>query len=332
MMVTEEQTGSSRIGWLIVLGVGICLLVAPHVLDRYPRYILTEVIIWGLFALGFDIIFGKTGLLNFGMSSFFGMGAYGFVFAVKYVYPSVWLGILSGMAFALVFSVVVGWIVTRFSSHYFVVFTIVISMILFFLAMNLRSITGADEGINIRLPALQVFAWEFSLRSPITKYYLILGVAAVAFLLVWLFFDSPVGRAVVAIRENEARAQMIGYDTAYLKLVAFTLSGTVAGLAGALYPLLNSTTSAELFFWILSGKAVLWTVVGGAGTLWGPFLGAALLVTGEDALSSWLVDFYPILVGILLIAIILLAPKGVLGTLFQIIAERRASTSSGGRQ
>jgi len=327
----EQQTHSSPIGWLIVLAVGIFLLIAPHVLDRYPRYILTEVVIWGLFALGFDIIFGKTGLLNFGMSSFFGLGAYGFVFAVKYIYPSVWLGIFSGMAFAMVFSIVVGWIVTRFSSHYFVVFTIVISMILFLLAMNLRTITGADEGINIRLPALQVIAWEFSLRSPITKYYLILGVAAAAFLIVWLFFDSPVGRAVVAVRENEGRAEMIGYNTPYLKLVSYTLSGTVAGLAGALYPLLNSTTSAELFFWILSGKAVLWTVVGGAGTLWGPFLGAALLVTAEDAFSSWLVDFYPILVGVLLIVIILLAPKGVLGTLFQIVGERSVSLRLGGK-
>jgi len=204
-------------------------------------------------------------------------------------------------------------------------------MILFLLAMNLRTITGADEGINIRLPDLQILGWQFSLRSPITKYYLILGVASVAFLVVWLFFDSPIGRAVVAIRENEARAEMIGYNTAYLKLVAYTLSGTVAGLAGALYPLLNSTTSAELFFWILSGKAVLWTVVGGAGTLWGPFLGAALLVTAEDAFSSWLVDFYPILVGILLIVIILLAPKGVLGTLLQMISERREATGPGGR-
>jgi branched-chain amino acid transport system permease protein len=329
-MSAEAQPHSSRISWLILVGLAICLLVAPHVLDKYPRYILTEILIWGLFALGFDIIFGKTGLLNFGMSSFFGVGAYGFVYAVKYVYPSIWLGILSGILFSFVFSVLVGWIVTRFSSHYFVVFTIVISMILFLLAMNLRSVTGADEGINIRLPDLQILFWQFSLRSPITKYYLVLGVTAVAFLAVWLFFDSPVGRAVVAIRENEARAQMIGYNTSFLKLVAYTLSGTVAGLAGALYPLLNSTTSAELFFWILSGKAVLWTVVGGAGTLWGPFLGAALLVTAEDAFSSWLVDFYPILVGILLIVIILLAPKGVLGTLLQLIGERREAAEPGG--
>jgi|GEM_PF-5637599 len=111
-MAAEAQPHSSRMFWLVLAGGAICLLVAPHVLDRYPRYILTEVIIWGLFALGFDIIFGKTGLLNFGMSSFFGLGAYGFVYAVKYVYPSVWLGIFSGMLFAFVFSVGVGWIVT----------------------------------------------------------------------------------------------------------------------------------------------------------------------------------------------------------------------------
>jgi len=300
-------------------------------MDRYPRYVLTEVIMWGLFALGFDIIFGKAGLLHFGMSSFFALGSYGFVYAVKYVYPSVWLGLASGMMVAFVFAVASGWIVTRFSSHYFVVFTIVISMILFLLAMNLRVITGADEGINIRLPDLGIIGWNFSLRSPFTKYYLILGVAAVAFLGVRRFFDSPLGRAVVAVRENEERARMIGYNTAYLRLVAYTLSGTVAGLAGALYPILNSSTNAELFFWILSGKAVLWTVVGGVGTLWGAFLGAALLVTAEDVFSSWLVNFYPILVGILLIAIIQLAPKGILGTLFAALAGRRAAHEAGGR-
>lgn len=329
-MFTETRTQVSWTAWLGVIVVGLCLLVAPHVLDRYPRFILTEVIMWGLFALGFDIIFGKTGLLHFGMSSSFGLGAYGFVYAVKYLYPSIWLGLFSGMLLAMVFSMVVGWVVTRFSSHYFVVFTIVISMIIFFLAMNLRGITGADEGINIRLPNLQIFAWEFDLRSSFTKYYLILGVAATTLLAVQRFFNSPVGRAVVAIRTNEARAQMIGYNTAYLKLVAYTLSGTVGGLAGALYPILNSSTNAELFFWVLSGKAVLWTVVGGAGTLWGPFLGAALLMAAEDAFSSWMVDFYPILVGILLIAIILLAPKGILGTISNWLLERRTALRSGG--
>ena len=325
----SSEPSSHRFTWWPLLVIGLFIVVAPHLMDRYPRYVLTEVIMWGLFALGFDIIFGKAGLLNFGMSSFFALGAYGFVYGVQYVYPSVWLGLASGMMVAFVFSLVSGWIVTRFSSHYFVVFTIVVSMILFLLAMNLRVVTGADEGINIRLPDLGILVWHFSLRSPFTKYYLILGVAAVAFLGVRRFFDSPLGRAVVAVRENEERARMIGYNTAYLRLVAYTLSGTVAGLAGALYPILNSSTNAELFFWILSGKAVLWTVVGGVGTLCGAFLGAALLVTAEDVFSSWLVNFYPILVGILLIAIIQLAPKGILGTLFAALAGRRAAHEAG---
>ncbi len=310
--------------------IALGLIVAPHLLDRYPRYVLTEAIMWGLFALGFDIVFGKAGLLHFGMSSFFGFGAYGFVYGVKYVYPSIWVGLVSGMVVAFVFSVVSGWIVTRFKSHYFVVFTIVISMILFLLAMNLRVVTGADEGINIRLPDLGILGWSFSLRSTFVRYYLILGVAAAAFLGVRRFFNSPVGRAVVAVRENEERGRMIGYNAAHLKLVAYMLSGTVAGLAGALYPVLNSSTNAELFFWTLSAKAVLWTVVGGAGTLWGPFIGSALLVTAEDIFSTWLVDFYPILVGVLLIAIIQLAPKGILGSIFAAISGRRAAQEAGG--
>ena len=108
---------------------------------------------------------------------------------------------------------------------------------------------------------------------------------------------------------------MLGYNTNNLKLVSYILSGTVGGLAGSLYVILNSSTSAEVFFWTLSGKAIMWTVVGGVGTLWGPFVGAAILVVGEDLLSSWLVEVYPILMGLILIIVILLAPKGIVGYL-----------------
>jgi|Deesub1362A_J573_1020465.scaffolds.fasta_scaffold00185_55 branched-chain amino acid transport system permease protein len=312
----------------ILFGILLALLiVAPHVLDPYRRYILTELLMWGLFALGFDIIFGKTGLLNFGMSSFFGMGSYGFVLAVYHLHVNLWGGLLAAILVSLVFSILVGLLITRFASHYFVVFTIVISMILFLLAMNLREFTGGDEGIIIRLRTLPLGPWDVSLRSAITKYYIILGVVGTAFFLVLKFFDSPLGRAIVAVKENEERAKMIGYDTARLKLISFALSGTVAGLAGGLYPILNNNTNAEIFFWILSGKAVLWSVVGGVGTLWGPFIGAGILVYAEDLLSSWLINIYPILVGGLLIIIILLAPKGILGTIQSALMERALQKS-----
>jgi branched-chain amino acid transport system permease protein len=225
----------------------------------------------------------------------------------------------------MIFSYLLGLIVTRFSSHYFVVFSIITSTILFLLAMNLRWLTGADEGINIKMKGAPLLFGELSLNNPVFKYYIILGITAGVFGLILCFFKSPLGRAIEAVKQNEERTEMIGYDTKALKLIAFTLSGTVAGLAGGIYPVLNSNANAGLFFWLLSGNAILWTVVGGTGTLWGCFLGTAILVYAEDIFSSWMVNFYPILVGVLLILIILLAPKGILGSLQDYFRERKGN-------
>ena len=289
------------------------LIILPIFLPPFQRYILTEILIWGLFALGFDIIFGCTGLLNFGMSSFFGMGSYGFVLSIVKLGFGFWPALFIGILTVVVFSIVTGAVMTRFKSHYFIVFTIVMSMILFFLAMNLRKFTGGDEGYTILVPSLSLGITDISLAHPLNRYYVILFFSAMAFLFVQKIFRSPLGRAIIAIKENEERAKIIGYNTPLLKLISFTLSGTVSGLAGILYVILNSTTNAEVFFWILSGKAVMWTVVGGLGTLWGPFVGAGVLVFFEDILSSWLVKIYPILIGLILITVILLAPQGIVG-------------------
>lgn len=308
---------------ILIIAIAAIMLAAPHFLQAYWRSLLTEILMWGLFALGFDIIFGKTGLLNFGMSAFLGVGSYGYALAVQDLGMGVWGGLGAAIIVSAVVAYLIGLLVTRFDSHYFVVFTIIISMILFFLAMNLRELTGGDMGIILRLRTFNLGPWELSLRNPLAKYYLVLGVVALAYYLVTRFFASPLGRAIVAIKENELRIEVIGYSAKNLKLIAFVLSGTIAGLAGGLYPLINSSTNAELFFWVFSGKAVLWTVVGGAGTLWGSMLGAGIMVYLEDVLSSWMVDYYPILVGVLLILLILLAPKGIIGSIQSRLAERK---------
>jgi branched-chain amino acid transport system permease protein len=313
-MIFGKKGYTSLITLLAPFGLLALLVVLPILLPEYPRYMMSEVLVWGLLALGFDIIFGWTGLLNFGMSSFFGMGSFGFMLSIVKLgwgfWPSLFIGILTSM----VFSILVGLLVTRFKSHYFVVFTIIISMVLFYLAMNLRSFTGGDEGYTISsIPPISFGVLKISLDRTLAKYYVIFVIAGVTFFLVRQIFQAPLGLAIVAVKENEERAKIVGYNTTFLKLVSFTLSGTVAGLAGVLYVILNGSTNAEVFFWILSGKAVLWTVVGGLGTLWGPFVGAAILVYAEDLLSTWLVNIYPILVGLILIIVILLVPKGVIG-------------------
>ncbi|RKY02958.1 MAG: hypothetical protein DRP55_02110 [Spirochaetes bacterium] len=293
----------------------LALIILPNFLGYYQRYIIIEMLIWGLYALGFDIILGYTGLLNFGMSSFFGIGTYGITLSVLRLHANLWLAIAITILACIIFSLVYGFLVTRFCSHYFVVFTIVVSMILFFVAMNLRSITGGDEGLTFPVPPLTLGFVTLNLKNITVKYYFVLLICMLVLYLVWRFFESPYGKAIVAVRENEDRARALGYNTAQLKLVSFTLSGTVAGIAGGLYALHIGFTSAPIFFWLLSGKAVMWTVVGGAGTLIGSFLGAGILVYAEDLISSWNADIYPIIVGLILIIVIMLAPKGIMGAL-----------------
>ena len=215
----------------------------------------------------------------------------------------------------MIFAILTGLVVTLFERYYVFLLTIIISMILFLLAMNLRSITRGDEGYTIILPGIPLGVSTLTLTHPLARYYVIFFMVAVSFFLVRQIFQAPMGRAIVAIKENEERAKVLGYNTTLLKLISFTMSGTVAGLAGCLYVILNGSTSAGVFFWILSGKAVMWTVVGGVGTLWGPFVGAGLLIFGEDLLSSWLVKIYPIFMGLVLIIVILMAPKGIVGYL-----------------
>jgi branched-chain amino acid transport system permease protein len=310
-MIFKKTTYTHWVAWL---GLITLLIVVPIFLPQYTRYVMTEVLIWGLLALGFDIIFGCTGLLNFGMSSFFGFGSYGFMLSIVKLGWGFWPSFFMGILISMIFALIIGLVVTRFKSHYFVVFTIIISMIIFYLAMTLRSFTGADEGYTIlSAPPISLGVLTLKLVHPLAKYYVILVFVGVSFFVVRKIFQAPLGRAIMAIRDNEERAKMLGYNTTFLKLVSFTLSGTVGGLAGSLYVILNGSTSAEVFFWVISGKAVLWAVVGGVGTLWGPFVGALVLVFGEDLLSTWLVKVYPMLVGLILITVILVAPKGIVG-------------------
>ena len=297
----------------LLLAVLLLLLVLPNFVGPFYQFFLAQVIIYGLLSTGFNIIYGYAGLFNFGMAVFMGLGGYAVLLSVLYLNANLWTALIINIVGCGIFSLIYGFLVARFKSHYFVVFTIAVATIFHYMSLSLRSITGGDQGLTFPRPPLTFGFVSLSLSNTLVMYYFVLVIAVMVYFLVWRFFRSPYGKAIVAVKENSDRALMIGYNAANLKLVAFTLSGIIGSLAGGLYALLVGFSSAHSFFWLWSGKPIIWTVVGGVGTMMGPFIGTTVMVFAEDLISTWNPDVFPIAMGVIMIVVIILAPGGIVG-------------------
>lgn len=306
----------------LLAALATILIILPNFLAPYYKELLIEILIFGLYCMGFDIIFGFTGLLNFGMSVFFGLGGYLALLSILHLHVGLWTALAITVVGSALFSLLYGLLVSRFKSHYFVAFTIVVSMIFFYMAMAQKPITGADEGLTFIVPPLDLGVLSLDFYNPMVKYYFVLIICSAVFGLIWKFFRTPYGKAIIAVRENEDRAKMLGYNTTNLKVVSFTLSGVVSSLGGALYVLHLGFSSAHSFFWLWTARAVWWTIIGGVGTLIGAFVGPGVLVFFEDLISTWNADLYLIIMGIIMILVIMLAPQGIIGSIQRAMAKR----------
>ncbi len=304
-----------------VMGV---LILAPHVLGTFQRVLLTEILIWALFAMAFDLLYGYTGMLSFGQATFFGFGSYAVTLGVVRGGLGLWPALLLGLVVSAIAACVVGFFAVRIRGHYFVIITVVFSLIFFFWALNWSWLTGGDDGLSFRVPSLSLGRWEFSLYDPITNYYFVLAFCSAAFLVARRLVHSPLGKVFVGIRENEQRARLMGYNVERFKLLVFVIAGALSGLAGALYSLTFRYANARLMHWTVSGDAVVWTLVGGAGSLVGPVLGTGLLVVFTDYVSAWFED-YKIIIGAVIILVVLAAPQGIVGVIRERWAARRVS-------
>ncbi len=314
----------------IQIAGGVVLLflcAAPYLLGTYFRVFVTEMLIWGLFAMAFDIIYGYTGMLSFGQSTFFGAGAYAVGLTLVHAGSGVWLALGAALLVSLVLAAVIGYFAVKVSGHYFVIITVVFSLVFFRLTLQYKAVTGGDDGLSFQIPALNVGPLALSFYNPVVNYYFVFAVVLLSFLVCFLVMQSPWGRIFVSIRENEHRARLIGYNVERYKLLAFMLSGLFAGVAGALYALTFRYSNAALLHWTVSGQGVLWAIVGGAGTLVGPFLGTGLMVSFTDYIGFWF-ENYQILVGAVIILMVIVAPRGILGVL---MGEGGKGGTSGGR-
>ncbi len=291
------------------------LFTLPIFLSTYWVLIVTEILTMGLFAMSFNLLFGNTGLLSFGQAGFFGAGAYFAVFCILHLSPSLWLALLCACLGAAVLALIIGWLSVRLDEIYFAILTLGFGMMLFTVAHNWRSVTGGSDGLgNFALPALNLLFWKVSIGHPRHFYYLVLVVVILGMLFLRRITRSPFGLMLRATRENSNRVAFVGADLRAVRLLAFVLAGTLAGVAGALFALFNRIASPEMLHWSFSGKAVLMTILGGSGVFLGPVVGAAIFFILEHWITSF-TNSWMVFLGAILVFLVLLFPKGVLGTL-----------------
>jgi branched-chain amino acid transport system permease protein len=314
--VVARPSRGARSYWIGFIVSLAALGAAPWILPPFWQRFVTEILIWGLLAMSSDILIGYTGMVSFGHSAFFGLGMYGAAAALLSVKPpSLWLAGLYGLVGAGAVAVFVAFFATRLRDIYFAISTLVFSQIFYVVIFTWTRVTGGENGLTFSQPTFTLpglGAWRFTLS---TFHWFVLAVVTLAYLAVRRVTRSPFGMVLQAIRENEPRTRAIGYHVERYKIAAVMLSGLVAGLAGVLYALQNKFAAPDFVFFVVSGEVVIFNVMGGIGTLVGPFAGAAFFLLLREGVSRFFTEYYLIPVGILFILMVIFLPQGLLGFL-----------------
>ncbi len=292
-------------------------LVAPSLV--YPVFLM-KVLCFALFACAFNLLIGYVGLLSFGHAMFFGGAAYISGYTVKaWGFPPE-LGILAGTAVAAVLGLVAGAIAIRRQGIYFAMVTLALSQMVFFFCLQAK-FTGGEDGIQA-IPR-RMFLGIVDIKNDFTFYYVVLAIFVFGFLVVYRTINSPFGQVLKAIRENEPRAVSLGYRVDQYKLLAFVLSAALAGLAGSTKALVFQLASLTDVTWQMSGEVVLMTLVGGMGTILGPVIGAAVIITMQNYLAGF-GEWVLVTQGAIFVIVVMAFRRGVVGEFIAWWQSRKA--------
>lgn len=298
--------------------IWLVLLLAPYWMAPLGGYTAlgTRVLVLGLAAMSLNFLLGFTGVLSFGHAAYFGLGAYGAGFALKFLAPSTPLSLLCGSLLGGIAGGLLGALIARRRGVYFAMVTIAFGQVFYYLAFQWSSVTGGDDGLRgfSRQPIHLGLATIDIISNANAFYYFVLACVALAVAVMGFILGSPFGRTLLAIRENERRARFLGIPVDRHIWIAFTLSCFFIAFAGALYALVNNFANPRGLHYSQSGDFVMMAVMGGMRSFWGPLLGAAIFVVLQDYLSSVTVNWMSF-VGMLFIAIVLFFPRGLLGFL-----------------
>jgi len=305
---------------IVVWAVPIAVLLAlvPYVIEPYHTILLGYGLVMAIAVLGFNLLLGYTGLLSFGHSAYFGVGAYAVAFMVKYLHTqSMELFLLGAIVASVLVTTLFGYVCVRYTRIFFSILTLALSQVLWSLAFKFFWVTGGTDGLRVPTPKLLgVVSGEHEdkilfLSHGYYHYVLVVFILCVA--LMWLIVHSPFGKALQAIRDNEVRARFVGIRIRRYRLVAFLVSGVFTGIAGALWVPLNGLTTPDILYWPFSGEIVFMAVLGGFRNFTGPIVGAVAF----NYLKTYAVGFtvyWQALLGFILVVLVVMLPTGIVGT------------------
>ena len=310
------------------LAVLVILALLPLYIGLYQTQLLTYGLIAAIAALGFNLLLGYTGLLSFGHSAFFGIGAYSVAFLLRDAgIQSMELYILIGIPIAAVASALFGYICVRHTRIFFGILTLALSQVLWSLALKLYWTTGGTDGLRVPRPSLLAGYVTFTGGGAFQRfvhayYYYVLAVFAICVVVMWVIVHSPFGKALQAIRDNEMRAAFLGMRIRRFRWMSFLISGTFTGLAGILWVPLNGLTTPEVLYWPFSGEIVFAALLGGFRNFTGPIVGGMLFTYLKNyAVAS--TEYWQLLLGVVLVLMVMVFPTGIVGAISALAGKLR---------
>jgi len=283
------------------------------------QYLGVEILIWMIYALGFNLLLGYTGLPSFGHGAYFGIGAYAFGLAQHHMAENIWLGLGCGVFAAAAAGALVALFISHRRGIYFALLTIAFGQVFWYMAAKWHTVTGGEDGL-LNIPRPDVLA--ISLKSNTALYYFAFTFFCIVVVGLWRLIHSPFGKVIKAIKQNEMRAGFIGYNVRLYKFLVFTISTGIAGLAGALFSMAQESAYPDVMSLHVSGHVVMMTLIGGGFvSFWGPVLGAAIFFLARDLLGS-LTETWLLWYGLMFMVIVMFKPEGLAG-IWQDLVSRR---------
>jgi branched-chain amino acid transport system permease protein len=327
------MTASPRSLLLVGLPALLVLALLPALIPPYQTVLLSYGLIFAIAALGFNLLLGYTGLLSFGHSAYFGLGAYAVAMMVKYLgVSSMELFVAAGIVAAAAVAALFGFFCVRYTRIFFGILTLALSQVLWSLAFKFFWVTGGTDGLRVPTPTLLGGTVAIALGRTEDKlsflafryYYYVLALFVLGVAVMWVIVHSPFGKALQAIRDNETRAEFVGVQVRRYRWLAFVVSGAYTGLAGALWVPLNGLTTPDILHWTFSGRIVFFTVLGGFQTFGGPIVGAIAYNYLETYAVGYTV-YWQMVLGVVLVVLVLALPAGIVGTASRLILRYRSA-------
>lgn len=287
------------------------LAAVPAVPGMTSYYLLLafDALLFGAVAMSLDLVMGYTGLVSFGHAAFFGLGAYASAILLEREVLSLWAGLGFALLIVGLYALVVSYFATARRGIYFALLTLVFAEVVYTFFRYTQTFGGSDGIQGVPSPHLLP---GVAIDTPLRLYYLIVIYLALAWVACRVLVASHFGKVLVAIRENEDRARFLGYNVQRYKMAVCMISALLTGIGGALYPGRSAFATPDLLLWTVSGEFIIMVMIGGIGTLAGPVVGGAFFIVLQEKVSSY-VDWYILVIGVVLIVIVLFMPKGLLG-------------------